>query len=383
MRLMENLESRTHFALDAGGVDLGGQIDRFALPPALVAGQASRGSVTVGVTNLGDTVSRSARPVVVTVTAQDAGGAEVVLGSGNVRVASLAAGQRPRFVSIPLRIPPSLQSGEYTLKVTIDPGDTLDDANRDNNTLVATDFTVEEPAADIVAGGKTVLSGQVRSRSNSFVTATVRNDGNINATFVPKIEVIAELNGDERVLATSTARRVTIAKGRTGTVGAIQYKLPSDWTEGNVTISVRVTPVQALPSDDEANNVAELTTVTIVKNPEPEGPLAGLGLDSTLRFFWTAGNSSGGRKYEEGNFVDSQGRSGTYELTRFAGEDDADFVLRYQGRVVLATVLTYRDNSEPLGGRTLEFGVSRGASNGYIDLFYRDVYFAYVSPLRP
>jgi hypothetical protein len=369
---METLEPRALFA-----ADLAGQIDRVSLPSNVVEGQTAKGSIVVGVTNRGDTVSRSARSIVVSVVARDTDGAEVTLGSGNVRVASLAAGQRPRFVSIPLRISAGLQAGEYTVVVTVDPGNTLADDNTANNELTGPTLTIDEANADVVAGGTTVLTGEVKARSTSFATATVRNDGNVKATFVPRIEVIAKLGADERILATTDARRVSIAPGRTQKVGAVQFKLPSDWTSGDVTISVRVTPIQTLPNDDEANNIADVATVTVVNNPEPDGPLAGLGLDSTLRFRRIVDDTSGFERYEEGEFVDSQGRLGEYELTRVPGADEADFVLRYKGRVVLATVLIYRDNNESLNGKTLEFGVTRAASNGYIDLWYRDTYFAY------
>lgn len=373
MSMIESLETRTFLA-----ADLAVDITASRLPSDLINGAAVQSSVSAKVRNFGDPISRSALPVLLTASLRNDAGELTTIGSASVRVAGLSPGDSARNVTLRVTVPASLASGDYTLVITADPNQTQPDNDRTNNTATGNIVRVTDLRNDLIVTGTTNLDGTVEPGASGFVFVTLRNDGNKPLKSEVTVQVLLTSNGTTRTATTVSGIRINLGANRETRIRLINYSIPLSAPLGPTGVDIRVTPQFALPGDTLANNTAPLADLTLATLAAPTGALARLGLSDTLTFVRTDRDTDFGIYREEGTFKDSQGRTGKYRMYRPNPGDDKYAILQLtlRGREILDTELDFFNRDATLGSQKLTFGVSRSVSDGYIDLFRRDVFFA-------
>ena len=153
-------------------------------------------------------------------------------------------------VSVTYTIPASMV-GNQTLRVVVDPDNTIAEGNETNNEATK-DFTVlpNLPDLSLASADITVTPASFKSGDQVNFKAVVRNTGVAQAKNVKVRFVLAETQiGEKNVSSIS-------AKGSGTTL--LTYKLPSTLV-GNQTLKVIVNPDNAITETSETNNQAEKT----------------------------------------------------------------------------------------------------------------------------
>lgn len=364
--VIESLESRQFLA-----ADLGVALSSTTLPDSLVVGAKSKPSqAVVAVTNSGDAVEKSTSgTVVVSVGLKDGTGTVTPLGTKTVKASALAK-SGSFSAKVKLVSPDTLAEGSYTLVASVDGGTAVPEDNTTNNSVDGKAVAVEQANGDLLVSAVTSLSGSVAAGTDGTVTVSVQNVGNVQAKGTGTLQIISTIGGVPTVLSTVENVKLNVKVGATKALKPVKIAAAgSAGVDASATISASLTT--NVLNDNTTNNAAAAGNITVT--PPPPSPFDTVNLGSTITFKTTqsGGNSIAG--FETGNWTDSNGRTGTYYITKGAASNG---LCTLQSDVPVATlVFTFNDGSMKLGGKKLEFGVDQGSAIGSVQFAGGTVYF--------
>jgi subtilase family serine protease len=153
-------------------------------------------------------------------------------------------------VSVTYAIPASMV-GNQTLRVVVDPNNTIAEGNETNNEATK-DFTVlpNLPDLSITSGDISITPASFKSGDQVTFKATIRNTGVASASNVLARFFLAETQIGEKNAGTISANSNKSAQ--------LVYQLPGNLT-GEQILKVTVDPDNAITETSEANNQAEKT----------------------------------------------------------------------------------------------------------------------------
>ena len=364
--LIESLESRQLLA-----ADLGVSITSTTLPDSLVVGAKSKPSqAVIAVNNAGDAIVKSTKGnVTVTVGLKDASDVITPLGTKTVKASALAK-TGSAAAKVKLIAPDSLAEGNYTLVASVDGGEVVVEDNTANNAADGKSVAVETANGDLLVTGVTSFSTTAAAGDEGTITVSVQNLGNVQAKGTGVLEVTSTINGTPTVIATVEKVKLNVKVG--ATVNLKPIKITVAGTAGvNADATIGATLTTTVLNDDVGNNAAVAGLVTVT--PPPPSPFDASNLGSEIAFKTTqsGGNSIAG--FETGNWTDSNGRTGTYYITRGVASNG---LCTLQSGVPVATlVFSFNDGSMKLGGKSLLFGVDQSAATGSVQYAGGTVYF--------
>ena len=163
------------------------------------------------------------------------------------------------FVSVTYTIPASM-IGNQTLRVVVDPGNTIAEGNETNNEATK-DFTVmlNQPDLSIASADITITPVSFKSGDQVNFKATIRNTGAASASNVKARFFLAETQIGEKNVGTINANS---NKSTT-----LTYRLPSTLI-GNQTLKVIVNPDNAITETSETNNEATKDFTVMLNQPD-------------------------------------------------------------------------------------------------------------------
>ena len=167
-----------------GFIDLAPTFDRITLPPAIVAGSATKGRVHVNLANEGNVALAKGQKIGLVIAARpvDGGDDVVLLDLAGQSVSGLKPGKLKR-ITANVTIPGSAPSGNYRLTVLIDQTDLVAESDEQNNRIITVPITsVAAPFVDLIlAIGAAKLPARIVSGDGTKIRLPVliTNGGNV------------------------------------------------------------------------------------------------------------------------------------------------------------------------------------------------------------
>lgn len=366
--VFETLESRQLLA-----ADLGVAITSTTLPDSLVVGAKSKPSqAVIAVSNADDAIDKSTKGnVVVTVGLKDGLGNVTPLGTRSLKASALSK-TGSAAAKVKLVAPDTLAEGSYTLVADVAGGDVVPEDNTANNSVDGKAVAVEIANGDLFVASSTSFSGTAAVGDRGTVSVTVQNLGNVQAKGTGILEIVSTVNGTPTVLATVSRVKLNVKVGATVTLKAVAITAAGQaGVSVSATISANLT--STVLNDDPGNNAGAAGTITVT--PPPASPFDASNLGSTIGFRTTQSGGISSAGFETGNWTDSNGRTGSYYITRGIASNGLCSI-RDSNDVPIATfVFTFNDGSMKLGGKRLEFGGPQAGSTGSVQYAGGTVYF--------
>jgi hypothetical protein len=297
--------------------DLSGSMAPPKINLNLVQGVAAKGTVALTLANTGDlsipstakiNIAFFLRPVDAVDNTGDIAAGTLLNQSGAV------AANSTRVVNGKLAISAATPSGQYNLVAIIDTTDALAETNEANNQVVGTQvITLAQPFADLGITASTETAGEnIPAGAVALVTLTVSNGGNVAATGTIGVTLVAKAQGQADVtLLTLTNIPFTAKAGFSKTVKA-SFSVPLVLVDGVLyNIEATITPVTSVGGDVLENNVVTVGNGFIPDIPEVSIPEIGDKLTFSNEVP-ANGDGVDGHSVKSGNFIDGNGRSGTY-----------------------------------------------------------------------
>jgi len=299
--------------------DLGGTMGVPKLNLSLVQGIANKGTVQLTLANGGTANIPSTAKVDIGFFLRpvangdnDASG-DIPIATLNNQSVAIAAGKTKPYTG-KLILDASILSGEYRIVAVFDISDALAETNESNNTVIGTEvFTLAPAFADLgITGGAITAPALIPAGAKAVVSITVFNAGNVAATGTVGVALVAKAQGHPNVpLVNIPSIPFTAKAGFTKTVKAV-FTVPLLLINGVLyNVEVTLTPVTAAGGDDPTNNVAIVGSGFTPSIPVVLIPAIG---DKVTFSAETPGNGDGlnNRDVKNGNFIDGNGRTGTY-----------------------------------------------------------------------
>lgn len=267
-----------------------------------------------------------------------------------------SGGLAPMSLLYAVTVPTDLAPGLYKVGVILDPGRTLPESERVNNTRIADDeLEVFAPASDLTVTG-VGAQAEACAGETARVSALVTNIGAAPAEFGWSVVLSSNttVSANDTVLATG---RLSLAQNAQQVL-ALDAPLPSTLPAGQYTVGVVLDPAREVAEIDETNNVGASPTRTDVRAAglvvtTPSLPNAIVGTPYEVRLAATGGSGRftwrlAGGALPDGLTLDATGRISGTALT----ESVASVVVEVKsdGIIALATFpLSVRTQAGSLG----------------------------------
>jgi hypothetical protein len=293
----------------------------------LVQGVDNKGSVKVTITNPGTAkipkvkvdIAFFLRPV-----GNNDSSGDIAVGTLVNKSANIAPGLSKTYTG-KLLIGSAVPVGEYHLVAVADTGEALAESDEENNSVVGAEtITLAAAFADLGFTTGTETAGpNVPAGSHALVTVNIFNNGNVAATGTVSGTAVAKSEGHPDVtLATVSNIPISVKAGFTKTF-KIPVSFPLLLINGVLyDIHVTITPVTTVGGDNTSNNtgiIGDQFSATIPTILAPD-------LGDRIKFSNESaapGDGTNGNSHKVGNFVDGNGRTGTYDyrnITQFGSE---------------------------------------------------------------
>ena len=244
---------------DPNGPDLTATLAPKIKGGTLIAGtKQARGTAKVAVTNAGATAITK-QPVTVTLFLSD----NPTLDATDLQLATVTRSltlKQGKGKSLPLKFtfPGTVGNGSYTLIASVDPANTLLEANEGNNTATGpAPVTLAQPFFDLRA---TVArpSGALTPGGAGNVVVNVINDGNVQLTRPVTIRIAASTDatadaGDATI--TTFTKKLSIKPGASKAT-PIKFNFPAGLGAGTYLITATIDPLGEIAETSKSNNSA-------------------------------------------------------------------------------------------------------------------------------
>ncbi|MBS0195186.1 MAG: hypothetical protein JSR77_00350 [Planctomycetes bacterium] len=253
-----NISAPVNASFDVAALDLSGTIRSSRISSNIVAGTATKSTLSYSIHNAGNQQfeSRSSahvraylRPVGVDDSSQDIPVSDLK----RENLSSLTPG-KSRSRELKISIPAGVNPGEYTLVLSFDDSDSLHESDEHNNAVHLEDtIRIAAPTVDLSAS-RALMTGSLASGRGARAEAFVTNSGNVKAkgqatiTFVLRTE-----QGQDTVIGTVT-RKIEIKAGKISSLGKVTLRLPAGLAAGNYTLVAIVSPASSLNDATPDNN---------------------------------------------------------------------------------------------------------------------------------
>ena len=297
-----------------------------ALGLQLIQGVANSGSVKLTLTNSG---TAKLGPVAIDIAFflrpdgnVDASG-DLPIGALNNQPVALAANKSKTFTG-KLALGTAVPAGAYRIVAVFDTHDSLAETSEANNVVVGTDvISLSAAFADLgITGGTVTAKPNIPAGAKALVSITVFNAGNVAATGTVGVSLVAKADGHPNVpLVTVSTIPFTAKAGLSRTV-KITFNVPILLIDGVLyDVEATLTPVTSAGGDVLANNVALFGDAFTPDIPVVLVPDFGDRITFSAEVA-ASGDSANGASHKTGNFVDGNGRHGTYD---YRNNENAEF----------------------------------------------------------
>ena len=220
----------------AAPVGISPAVAKSTVPTAVVTGAATKGVVTLSLTNTTGAATTRAGTTTVRLYAVNAANvltptSGTLLGTA-LRRGSISA-TRPTKVAV--RVNTVLPTDTYTLVAV-----STDSTGRAVTQSAGPALTVSAGFVSLATTVGTVTPAFARAGGAVTIVATVTNNGNVAATGVAGLTVTAAVSGSSPVTLTATARKVTIRPGGKSVTLRIRAKVPAGTATGSYVPTVTV-----------------------------------------------------------------------------------------------------------------------------------------------
>ncbi len=301
--------------------DLSGTMAKPSMNLQLVQGVINKGTVKLTLTNSGTVkiptskinVAFFLRPAA---NADNDASGDIAIGTLANQSASLLA-TKSKTLTGKLTLDAAVPAGDYKVVAVFDTGDTLAETDEANNTVIGTDiYTLSAAFADLGITAATVTAAaNIPAGAKAVVSFTVFNNGNVAAIGATGVTLVAKAAGHPDVpLLTVDGIKFSVKAGFTKTVKVV-FNVPLLLINGVLyDVEITITPTTAAGGDIVGNNV---TTVGSAFTPSIPAVLAS-DIGDKVTFSGEhagAGDSAtaSGPSHKLGNFIDGNGRQGTYD----------------------------------------------------------------------
>ncbi|MCE9592081.1 MAG: hypothetical protein K8S99_16360 [Planctomycetes bacterium] len=302
--------------------DLSGATATPKLNLSLVQGVISKGTVKLTLTNNGTIKIPSAAKININfflrpaANANDDASGDIAIGSLVNQAAALAGGASKAYTG-KLTLDAAIASGQYRIVTVIDTLDALAETDETNNTVIGSEvFTLSPAFADLgITGGSYTAPGTIPAGAKIVVSITVFNAGNVAATGTVGVALVAKASGYADVPLASVSSIPFTAKAGFSKTVKVPFTVPLLLIDGVLyDVEITITPVTTVGGDDAGNNVAVVGSGFTPSIPTINAPIIG---DLVVFSGETAGSGDGvnGVSQKIGNFVDGNGRHGTYSYS--------------------------------------------------------------------
>ena len=310
-------------------VDLVAEVQGAKLPSPTTAGGGATLTLPVSVSNVGNVSLPAGQAVSIAVLARPgSGGEDTTVAVFEKQSLSALQPDAAKRLSLKLKVPAGLESGEYTLVAVVDAGDAVAERDEANNEAASPGFELVKGSVDLsVAVGTETLPPAVvlGAGAGGKVAVRVGNTGDVKLARGQRIDasvMLEPLAGGEAVALARVARFSVsgLAPGKTKTLNAT-VRIPKTTPEAVYRLVVRVDEAGAVAEENEDNNTAigpELTVakpfVDLVASFDPKSvvpPLRiagdGAAFDTIVRVR-NAGNVrvAGGQRIDLQSFIDAE-----------------------------------------------------------------------------
>lgn len=245
--------------------DLTATLSDSRIPPAIVQGLPTKGSVKVNITH-GGAISFLGKPpkIDITVVARPADASDdsedVVIGTLTGRsIAGLNSASNIKSYNVNVVLPSDLPAGDYNIVGIVDTTNLLAETNENNNEgqlagdpiAVAAAFQDLELTAATKSLGSTALGGDA-----ALGTVVITNKGNVLADGLVDVTFIARRDGeDDVVLGQTLGAKVKLKPGAFTKPIVVKMLLPGDLTDGaTYDVHAIITPAGSFVGDETENN---------------------------------------------------------------------------------------------------------------------------------
>jgi hypothetical protein len=314
--------------------DLSGSLASPKLNLNLVQGVAAKGTVALTLANTGAVSIPSTAKINIAFFLRPV---DAVDNSGDIAVGTLlnqsgaVAANSTRVVNGKLAISADTPSGQYNLVAIIDTTGALAETSEVNNQVVGAQvITLAQPFADLGITASTETAGDnIPAGAVALVTLTISNGGNVAATGTVGVTLVAKAQGQADVtLLTLTNIPFSAKAGFSKTIKA-SFRVPLVLIDGVLyDIEATITPVTSAGGDVLENNTVTVGNGFIPDIPEVSIPEIGDKLTFSNEVP-ANGDGVGGHSVKSGDFIDGNGRSGTYTYNHDGNLEVATLVLHW------------------------------------------------------
>lgn len=379
---LESLESRRLFS-----VDLALSIASTTLPGTAVPFIANKLVLArVTLTNTNTDATRTNRdlpliPLILTLNSSTSGTLRT-LGQFNLSARNLPA-QRSKSFNLQFTLPYDTPVGTYTVTASAASPELLADPNPDNNTANLGTVNYAGRSGEIALRASARVAPLLKTGAHVSIRTKVSNLGNIPYDGFADLEITSTVAGRTEILTVFRNVKIKVEPGKHVSLKPVTVRPIGD-PAGNtaITLSARLTNIQDLSGDNPDNNLDTAATSTILPPPpsvfisaRPDSPVI---LGNTLSFKRTSITTSDPNfvSRELGTWVDSNGRTGTYDYrqNRSGADLHALFLNTNSGDTVLVGNFAA---PYTLANKTLTFSTNQARSDGSLSTLNTTLFFRY------
>ncbi|MEM6553054.1 MAG: CARDB domain-containing protein [Planctomycetota bacterium] len=238
--------------------------DRAKLPEAMIAGDGTTLRLPVGITNHGNIAVERGQKIEVAVYAEALDGRlELAARMQGVSLSGLKPGKTKR-INLSVKMPRGLASGDYTLRVEVDPHGQVTQSSTAGNTVWTTQtvrVTEADMKLDTEVSAKAKLPASVLSGDGTKIRLpiSIANNGNVAVEKRQRIDVAvyADRAGGGSTLVT-TMEDVSMSGLKPGKAKKLNLKvqLPIGLTDGDYTLRVVADASEEVTQSTTAGNTA-------------------------------------------------------------------------------------------------------------------------------
>lgn len=298
-------------------IDLGAAINdaKTKLPAgSVISGTAASVTLAVDITNSGNVATAKTQTGTIRVWAHnidDEGADPVNLGQFNTKLGNLAPG-KTSTQTLKVSLPAELSDGHWTIEAVVE--GTVGEDDFELSATTDGSVNVQQGFVDLaVTAGSTTFGSTAVGEAAGTATATIVNNGNLPASGSATVTFWATPGVGSPVKIGETTVSVKLAPGASLTLKPVSVTLPNPDGTTSYTISAEV----AFEGDTAAgNNTLDLgSSVSVTHKP----PVLFAGVGDSIKFTATTTINHAGQFMQNGTFVTSTGKTGTFQYTYTQG----------------------------------------------------------------